>query len=369
MAKPNACELRRTLCSMPTLFDPLHVGQLMLPNRIVMAPLTRCRAAPGRVPRELNVEYYRQRASAGMILTEATSVDAMGVGYPDTPGIWSDEQVAGWKRITEAVHAAGGRILLQLWHVGRVSDPIYLNGKIPVAPSPIPPPGHVSLVRPEKSFVTPRALELHELPGVVAAFRRGAENAKRAGFDGVEIHGANGYLLDQFLQDSTNARTDRYGGSIENRARLTLEVADVCVEVWGSGRVGMHLAPRCDAHGMGDSNPLATFGYVARELGKRGLAFLCAREHQATDSIGPQLNRIFKDAGGGAFIANERFTRASAEATLTSGDADAVAFGQLFIANPDLPARFRANAPLNPPKPELYYGSKSAGYTDYPAIA
>ena len=254
---------------MPTLFEPIEVGDLKLPNRVLMAPLTRCRAGKERVPNALMAEYYAQRASAGLIISEATSVTPMGVGYPDTPGIWSKEQVEGWKLVTRAVHNAGGRILLQLWHVGRMSDPIYLNGELPVAPSAIAPAGHVSLLRPQKPFVVPRALETHEIPGIVEAYRQGAENARRAGFDGVEIHGANGYLLDQFLQDSTNHRTDDYGGPIENRARLMLEVADAVVSVWGPGRVGMHLAPRGDAHSMGDSDPAATFGYVARELGRR----------------------------------------------------------------------------------------------------
>ncbi len=220
---------------MSRLFEPLQLGDLQIPNRAFMAPLTRCRAGVGRVPTALMAEYYVQRASAGLILSEATAVTPMGVGYPDTPGIWSDEQVAGWKTVTEAVHAAGGRIFLQLWHVGRISDPYYLNGAQPVAPSAIAAEGHVSLMRPKKAFVTPRALELDEIPGIVEAFRKGAENARIAGFDGVEVHGANGYLLDQFLQDSTNRRTDAYGGSIENRARLMLEVTDAAISVWGGG--------------------------------------------------------------------------------------------------------------------------------------
>ncbi|HEX5393336.1 MAG TPA: alkene reductase, partial [Rhodocyclaceae bacterium] len=263
---------------MPQLSTPLKVGDLLLPNRVVMAPLTRTRASEGRVPNALMAEYYAQRASAGLILSEATSVTPMGVGYPDTPGIWSDEQVEGWKLVTRAVHAAGGRIFCQLWHVGRISHPDLLNGELPVAPSAIAAQGHVSLLRPMREYVTPRALSTEEIPGVVEAYRKGAENAKKAGFDGVEIHGANGYLLDQFLQDSTNKRTDGYGGSIENRARLMLEVTDACIAVWGKDRVGMHLAPRGDAHSMGDSNPLATFSYVATELGRRGIAFICARE-------------------------------------------------------------------------------------------
>jgi 2,4-dienoyl-CoA reductase-like NADH-dependent reductase (Old Yellow Enzyme family) len=350
---------------MTTLFDPLKVGALELPNRIIMAPLTRSRApGEGRVPNALMAEYYAQRASAGLILSEATSVTPMGVGYADTPGIWSDAQVEGWKRVTEAVHQAGGRIVLQLWHVGRISDPVFLNGEQPVAPSAVQPAGHVSLVRPIKSYETPRALDLEEIPGIVAAYRKGAENAKKAGFDGVEIHGANGYLLDQFLQDSTNQRKDAYGGSIENRARLMLEVTDACIAVWGADRVGMHLAPRRDAHDMGDSTPLETFGYVARELGKRGIAFICAREAVGDDRLGPQLKKIF----GGVYIANEKMTKEAAEQLLTKGEADAVAWGQWFIANPDLPARLERNAPLNPARPEKFYAPGAEGYTDYPAL-
>jgi 2,4-dienoyl-CoA reductase-like NADH-dependent reductase (Old Yellow Enzyme family) len=350
---------------MPTLFDPLKVGALSLPNRIVLAPLTRSRAqADSRVPSDLAVEYYRQRAGAGMILTEATSVTPMGVGYAGTPGIWSDEQTDGWKKVVQAVHGAGGRILLQLWHVGRISDPIFLDGAIPVAPSAIRPKGHVSLVRPEKEYVTPRALTLEEIPGVIAAYKKGAENAKAAGFDGVEIHGANGYLLDQFLQDSTNHRDDAYGGSREKRARLMLEVADAVAGVWGADRTGMHLAPRMDSHDMGDSNALATFTYVGRELGKRGFAFICAREAQKADSIGPAI----KDAFGGVLIANEGFDQASAERALAEGKADAVAFGKLFIANPDLPQRFAAHAALNAWDAKTFYSGGAAGYTDYPAL-
>jgi 2,4-dienoyl-CoA reductase-like NADH-dependent reductase (Old Yellow Enzyme family) len=350
---------------MPTLFDPVRIGAWNLPNRFVMAPLTRTRAGDERIPNALIAEYYRQRASAGLILSEATSVTAMGVGYPRTPGIWSEEQVAGWKLVTSAVHQAGGRILLQLWHVGRMSDPIYLNGALPVAPSAVAPKGHVSLVRPEKSFVTPRALERSEIPGVIAAYRKGAENAQRAGFDGVELHGANGYLLDQFLQDKTNLRTDDYGGPIENRARLMLEAADAAISVWGADRVGMHLAPRGDAHDMGDSDPAATFGYVARELGRRKLAFLCAREAIGDNRLGPGLKAAF----GGAYIANERFTQETANQVIAAGEADAVAFGIPFIANPDLPERFRQNAPLNEPDRTTFYAPDAKGYTDYPALS
>ena len=348
----------------PTLFDPIQIGALHLPNRIVMAPLTRARAGAERIPNALMAQYYRQRASAGLILSEATSVTPMGVGYADTPGIWSEAQVEGWKMVSGAVHEAGGHIFLQLWHVGRISDPMFLDGALPVAPSAIAAAGHVSLVRPMKPFVTPRALALDEIPGIVEAYRKGAENARIAGFDGVEIHGANGYLLDQFLQDKTNRRTDEYGGPIENRARLMLEVTDAVISVWGADRVGVHLAPRGDAHDMGDSEPAATFGYVARELGKRGIAFICARESLGENRLGPELKRAF----GGVFIANEKFSLETANQVLGAGEADAVAFGVPFIANPDLPKRFALGAPLNEPSPATFYASGPEGYIDYPAL-
>jgi len=349
---------------MPTLFDPVRIGAWNLPNRIVFAPLTRARAGAERIPNRLMAEYYTQRAAVGLIISEATSVTPMGVGYADTPGIWSAAQVDGWKLITEAVHQAGGRMVLQLWHVGRISDPMFLNGALPVAPSAIAAAGHVSLVRPLKPFVTPRALALEEIPGIIEAYRVGAENAKKAGFDGVEIHGANGYLLDQFLQDKTNHRTDNYGGPVENRARLMLEVTDAVISVWGADRVGMHLAPRGDAHDMGDSNPLATFGYVARELGKRGIAFICARESLGDNRIGPQLKAAF----GGSYIANEKFTQTTANQVLAAREADAVAFGVPLLANPDLPERFRQNAPLNTPDQSTFYAPGPKGYTDYPVL-
>jgi N-ethylmaleimide reductase len=351
---------------MPTLFDPLKLGDLTLPNRIIMAPLTRARAAgDGRVPNALMAEYYVQRASAGLIISEATSVTPQGVGYADTPGLWSAEQVAGWKQVTKAVHAAGGRIFAQLWHVGRISAPVLLNGELPVGPSAIAAEGNVSLIRPKQAYAVPRALETSEIPGIVEAYRKGAMNAQMADFDGVEIHGANGYLLDQFLQDNSNHRSDNYGGSLQNRARLMLEVTDACTSVWEPGQVGMHLAPRCDAHSMGDSDPAATFSYVAKELGERGIAFICAREHKADGWLGPRLRKIF----GGTYIANEGFTLQSAQQSLAEGEADAVAWGKLFIANPDLPARFAAQAELNPPVPETFYAAGATGYTDYPALA
>ena len=350
---------------MPSLFSPLRLGELTLPNRVVMAPLTRCRAGVERVPNALMAEYYAQRASAGLIISEATVVSAQGIGYAGTPGIWSPEQTAGWKLTTAAVHAAGGLIFLQLWHVGRVSDPSFIDGELPVGPSAVAAAGFVSLLRPKRRFPVPRALNTAELAGVVASFRLGAFNAQAAGFDGVEIHGANGYLLDQFLQDGANQRTDEYGGSIENRARLMLAVADACISVWGAGRVGMHLAPRCDAHGMGDSDPAATFSYVARELGRRKLAFLCARESQAAPRLGPLLKKAF----GGVYIANEGLDKSSAQRLLDAGEADAVAFGKLVIANPDLPRRLAEDAPLNAWDMSTFYGPDAKGYTDYPALA
>ena len=350
---------------MPTLFDPIRVGDLDLPNRIFMAPLTRLRGTTDNIPRpELMAKYYSQRASAGLIISEGTPVDPTGVGYPQVPGIWSQAQVEGWKPVVEAVHQAGGRIFAQIWHVGRVSHSSYLDGEPPVAPSAIAPSGHVSLVRPITGFETPRPLTIGEIHGVVEKFGKAAQNAKDAGFDGVELHGANGYLLDQFLQSGSNTRDDEYGGSVENRAKLMLQAADAAIAVFGAGRVGMHLAPRSDAHGISDANRPETFGYVARELGKRKLAFLMAREHEAQDSLGPQLKKEF----GGVYIANEQFTLESSNALVERGEADGIAFGKWFIANPDLPRRLREGAPLNEPRPDLFYTHEAEGYTDYPAL-
>lgn len=348
---------------MPTLFDPLKIGDLTLPNRIIMAPLTRCRAIEGRVPNALMATYYRQRAAAGLILSEATSVDPGGVGYPDTPGIWNDEQIEGWQKVTAAVHDEGGRIFLQLWHVGRVSDPHYLDGEQPVAPSPLAPEGHVSLLEPKRPFVTPRALELHEIPDVVQAYREGARRAMEAGFDGVEIHGANGYLIDQFLQASSNQREDAYGGSPSNRGRFLMEVTDAVIEVCGAARVGVHLAPR-GGEDPNDPSGEIIFSHVAKELGKRKIAFICAREPVHENWLGPRLRSAF----GGPYIANQGHTRESATALIQNDLADAVAFGQLFIANPDLPRRFLEGASLNKPHPDSFYGGGHTGYTDYPEL-
>lgn len=349
---------------MVSLFDSVQLGTVALANRIVMAPLTRNRASEGRVPNDLMRTYYCQRASAGLILSEATSVSPQGVGYPSTPGIWSSAQVEGWKKITQAVHNKGGKIFMQLWHVGRVSDPEFLNGEIPVAPSAIACEGNVSLLRPKRPYVVPRALHIEEIPRIVADFAEGARNAKEAGFDGVEVHAANGYLIDQFLQDGTNKRTDEYGGPVENRARLLLEVVDACMGIWGAGRVGVHLSPGGGSHAISDSNPGELFGYVARALGERRIAFLFTREAQGPDSLTADIKRLF----GGPVIVNEQYDAASGQRALDAGQADAVAFGKAYIANPDLVARLQAGAPLNAWDAPTFYTEGPRGYIDYPCL-
>ncbi len=350
---------------MPSLFDPLRLGDLDLPNRVIMAPLTRLRAGETHIPNRLMADYYVQRASAGLIISEATPVTPQGIGYQGVPGIWNPDHVEGWRGVTRAVHDAGGRIFLQLWHVGRISDPSFHDGAAPVAPSAIAARGQVSLLRPQRDYPLPRALDRDEIPGVIEAFRQGSEYAQAAGFDGVELHGANGYLLDQFLQDGSNKRTDDYGGALENRARLLLEATDAAISVWGADRVGVHLAPRADSHDMGDSDRASTFGYVVDQLDSRGIAFIAAREHQAPDSLGPDLRKRFK----GVYIANEGFTGETAQAALDAGIADAVAFGKDFISNPDLPLRLKTSAPLNALVPQTIYSPDATGYTDYPSLA
>jgi 2,4-dienoyl-CoA reductase-like NADH-dependent reductase (Old Yellow Enzyme family) len=349
---------------MTNIFEPLTAGNLRLSNRIVMAPLTRARAGARRIPNELMARYYAQRAGAGLILSEAVAVTPKGVGYENTPGLWSQAQVDGWKVVTDAVHAKGGQIVAQLWHVGRISDPSLLDGDLPVAPSAIAPQGHVSLLRPIRPYVTPRALDLSEIPLIVEAYRLGARNAQKAGFDGVELHGANGYLLDQFLESGSNRRTDLYGGSVENRARLLLESVDACISVWGPGGVGVHISPNGTSHDIHDDDPATTFGYMASELGRRGIAFLFVREPEGPDALRPRLKRAF----GGVVIANQGLDASSAQAALDEGSADAAAFGVGFIANPDLPERIRKGAAWNPPNQATFYGDGPEGYTDYPAL-
>jgi 2,4-dienoyl-CoA reductase-like NADH-dependent reductase (Old Yellow Enzyme family) len=345
------------------------MGDVFLANRIVMAPLTRLRArSPVGIPNSLMAEYYVQRASAGLIITEGIPVGPQAVGYPNVPGLWGSEHVAGWRKITDAVHQAGGLIFAQLWHVGRISDPHYLAGELPVGPSAIAASGHVSLMRPARPFVVPRALATSELPGVVESFRAAARNAQDAGFDGVTIHGANGYLLDQFLQDGSNRRSDAYGGSVENRARLMLEVTDAVTSVWGAGRVGMHLAPRSPSHGVSDSDPARTFIHAAEQLGRRALAFLFVRETRGPGALLGSLKKSF----GGPVIANDGFDVEAAKEVLRDGLADAVAFGKHYIANPDLVRRLKKGAPLNAVVPETIYdlpASDARGYTDYPVLS
>lgn len=354
------------------LLSTVKLGPYTLPNRIVMAPLTRNRAGVGNVPGPVNVTYYTQRASAGLIIAEATQVSPQGVGYPATPGIHSPEQVAGWQQVTDAVHERGGRIFLQLWHVGRISHPsLQPGGDLPVAPSAIAPDGEAQTYAGSQPFVTPRVLETQEIPGIVEQFRVGAGNALAAGFDGVEIHGANGYLLDQFLRDGSNQRSDEYGGSIENRARLHLEVTESVVKVWGADRVGIRLSPSGTFNSMHDSNPTATFGYLVEALNRFGLAYLHLLEasdadlrHGGTAIPTSDLRRTFQ----GLLMVNSGYDREKAEAAIALGKADLVSFGTLFIANPDLPERFRLNAPLNQPDPATFYGGDEKGYTDYPIL-
>lgn len=360
------CIFQPLIALMSQLQTPFQIGSVTLPNRVVLAPLTRMRAFEGRAPGDLQVTYYRQRASAGLMLTEATSVSPMGVGYPNTPGIWSAEQIAGWKRVNDAVHAEGGHTCLQLWHVGRISDPELLDGQLPVAPSAIAPEGRVAVLRPKRDYVVPRALETAEVAGIVQDFVQAARNAKEAGFDFIEVHAANGYLFDQFLHDGSNQRADQYGGSIENRARFLLETLDALLQVWPAERIGVHLNPMSNTHSMSDSDPVALFTYVAEQIEARKLGFIFSRE-ELKDGVLP-IGQHMRKAYKGTFIANDGFTAAQAEAVIASGAADAVAFGRAFIANPDLPERLARGAALNELNASTIYSPDATGYTDYPAL-
>lgn len=352
---------------MAQLNSPLTLGELKLKNRVVMAPLTRSRATAERVPTAMMAEYYAQRASAGLIISEATVISEEANGYLNTPGLFTDAQVEGWKLVTDAVHACDGLIVAQLWHVGRVSHPDLLNGETPVAASAVQQAGHVSLLRPKREYVVPRALEISEIQAIVEQYKQSAIKAKQAGFDGVELHGANGYLIDQFLQSSTNLRDDIYGGSVENRARFLLEVVDALIEVWGAGRVGVHLAPRGDEHDMGDANARETFGYVLEKLGKRQIAFFFTREYLADDSISEYMQQR---SGNVPYIANMKLSREDAINLLETGKADAVSFGKDYISNPDLYERLVEDAPLNELVFDNMIGSQTAeGYIDYPTLA
>jgi N-ethylmaleimide reductase len=351
------------------LFASFQLGPLLLPNRIVMAPMTRNRAGEGNVPGALNAEYYAQRASAALIVTEATQVSPQGVGYPGTPGIHADAQVEGWRQVTDAVHRAGGRIFLQLWHVGRISHPsLQPDGALPVAPSPIAAEGEAFTASGPQPFVVPRALETAEIPGVVAQFEDGARRALAAGFDGVEIHGANGYLIDQFLRDGTNRRTDRYGGDALNRARFLLEVTEAVAGVWGGDRVGVRLSPLGTFNSMSDSDPARTFGLAAEALGRYGLAYLHVVEGGHESGDGPFDWAVLKRRFDGPYIANGDYSRERAAAVLAAGRADLVSFATAYIANPDLVERLRSDARLADPDRSKFYGGDHRGYTDYPAL-
>lgn len=358
-----------------SLMTPVQFGPYELPNRMVMAPLTRNRAGAGNVPGPMNATYYAQRAGAGLIISEASQISPQGLGYPATPGIYSAEQVEGWKLITEAVHQQGGRIFLQLWHVGRISHPaLQPDGALPVAPSAIAPEGDAATYEGPKPFVTPRALDLSEIPGIVEDYRQGAANALAAGFDGVEIHSANGYLLDQFLRDGTNHRTDAYGGSIASRAKLLLEVTEAVAQIWGGDRVGVRLSPSGTFNSMQDSDPLTLFRYVAGALNPFGLAYLHLVEPRAEGDVSgerveDQLTAaFFRPIFHGPIISAGGHDRETGNAAIANGDADLIAYGRLFISNPDLPTRFARNADLNPYDRSTFYGGTEEGYIDYPFL-
>lgn len=355
---------------MSSLFDPLKAGSLTLPNRILMAPLTRCRAEQGHVPGPLMAEHYAQRASAGLIIAEATMAMEGNSAFWMEPGIYNDAQVAGWRAVTDAVHAKGGRIFLQIWHGGRACHPLLNDGQQPVAPSPIAITGdEVHTPQGKQPYVTPRELQDHEIPGIIAGFQHAANNAKAAGFDGVEVHGANGYLLDEFLRDGANHRSGPYGGPLENRARLLLEVTEAVCGVWGSDRVGLRISPLNSYNSMKDSDPAGLTAWLARKLSGTGLAYLHVMR---SDFLGQQQGDVITPARenfDGVLVANMGYSADEADAAIKAGQVDAVAFGVPFLANPDLPERFRRRAPLNDPNPATFYSPGPAGYTDYPALA
>jgi len=353
------------------LFTPVRLGTLALPNRVIMAPLTRNRAAmPGNVPQAMNAAYYAQRASAGLIISEATQVAPQGIGYPATPGLHSEEQVQGWRAVVDAVHARGGLMFAQLWYCGRISHPDLLpDSQQPVSASAVRPAGDAVTFEGLKPFVEPRALRTDELPGIVDQYRHAARCAREAGFDGVEVHSANGYLLDQFLRDGTNRRDDRYGGSRENRTRLLMEVLLAVLEIWEPARVGVRISPENSFNDIRDADPQATFNFVARALSGKGLGYLHVVEGDMTGGASSVDYRQLRGHFDGHYMANCGYDKARAQAAIAGGAADMVSFGQLFIANPDLVQRFQADAGLNAPDPETFYGGDEQGYTDYPTLA
>jgi N-ethylmaleimide reductase len=356
---------------MSDLLDPVTIGALQAPNRIFMAPLTRGRATRAHVPTALMAEYYAQRASAGLIITEATGISQQGLGWPCAPGIWSDEQVAGWKPIVQAVHRAGGRIVSQLWHMGRLVHPDFLGGHTPVSASATTAPDWARTYNGKKRYAQSRALDFGELRLIVNDYRRAARNAMTAGFDGVQLHAANGYLIDQFLRDGTNNRSDTYGGSIGNRVRLLLEVTQALIDTVGADRTGVRLSPNDDPQGCSDSNSADLFTKAAAELSRLRIAFLEMRASRPESTFRPAIRQLvpsIRRAFNGILILNSDYTFASASMALRSGEADAIAFGRSYLANPDLPSRFAKNAGLNKPNPSTFYTSGHAGYTDYPLL-
>jgi N-ethylmaleimide reductase len=358
---------------MTDLFTPMKLGGLALPNRIWMSAMTRARATPDNIPTPLMAEYYAQRASAGLIVTECTAVSEQGKGVINGPGLWREEQIRGWRGVTDAVHNAGGRIVCQLWHCGRVAHPDMRGGDMPVAPSPLPATGKFKFPDREADFPIPRELAAHEIPAIIADFAAATRRAREAGFDGVELHAANGYLHDQFLQNVSNKRTDAWGGPIENRARLIVETIEAMAAAWSMERVGVRLGPSISLYGMGDSDPLDTFSYVVRELDQRHVGYLTMLEPNEEDlEKGVAIEHVaktFRPMTSVPLIANTGFDKAKGMDLLRSGDADAIAYGKLYIANPDLVARFKVDAPLNKPDPSTFYGAGPKGYTDYPTLA
>lgn len=353
------------------LFSPIKIGNYPLRNRIFMAPMTRCRSIMDNAPNEMMAEYYAQRASAGLIITEATQISTRGIGYPYTPGIHTAKQVEGWKKVTQAVHERGGRIFLQLWHVGRISHSLYHDGEFPVAPSAIKPSGSIYTYEGMKEFVTPHALSIGEIKTVIEQYVQGAKNAMEAGFDGVEIHGANGYLIDQFLRDGTNTRDDEYGGSVENRARFLFEIIEGICAAIGSEKTGLRLSPSGTFNDMKDSDPSNHFTYICEKLNGYNLAYLHiidALEGDIRHGANVVDLSVLRKAYKGILIANGGYTQERGNAAIQNALADAVAFGALFLANPDLPERFAENGPLNTPNSDTFYTQGEEGYLDYPTL-